>query len=121
MSFGDRLRKIRQDRRLSQPEVADMVGVSKSTYSNWENDKFYPKTRCFARLIEVFEISAEELIGANWKVTVSEPISDDDSKEKMVMEGNVFRMLETLFKNQYELQKRLEFRIEELERKSGTN
>lgn len=39
MSFGDRLRKIRQDRRLSQPEVADMVGVSKSTYSNWENDK----------------------------------------------------------------------------------
>jgi transcriptional regulator with XRE-family HTH domain len=35
-TIGDRLRKAREDRGLTQPELADLIGVSRSTVGNYE-------------------------------------------------------------------------------------
>ncbi len=42
MIFGDRVNKLRKKLSLSKTELADRVGVSIATISNWENWKSTP-------------------------------------------------------------------------------
>ena len=49
--FGERLRELREERGLTQPELADALGVSKNTVFVWEKEKRRPKkTMIFSRL-----------------------------------------------------------------------
>lgn len=41
--FGERLRELREERGLTQPELADALGVSKNTVFVWEKEKRRPK------------------------------------------------------------------------------
>lgn len=38
MAIGSNLRKLRSKTKFSQQEVADMLGLDRSTYINWENE-----------------------------------------------------------------------------------
>ena len=42
MELARQLRTKREERGLSQDEVAKAIFVSRQTISNWENDKTYP-------------------------------------------------------------------------------
>ena len=39
MQLGEKLYKLRESRNMSQEELAERLGVSRQTISNWENDK----------------------------------------------------------------------------------
>lgn len=43
--MGDHIRKVRLDRKLSQPKVAKMIGVSTDCITNWELNRFCPKIK----------------------------------------------------------------------------
>ena len=40
--FGERLRRYRRDKGLTQQELADQIGVSNKTVSRWESGGGYP-------------------------------------------------------------------------------
>jgi transcriptional regulator with XRE-family HTH domain len=42
-TFGDRLRKARRSRRLSQREFARLLGESEKSIANWEGDVAKPR------------------------------------------------------------------------------
>lgn len=42
MTFGDALTKARKMAELNQTELAEMIGVSQSQISKWENSSGYP-------------------------------------------------------------------------------
>ena len=42
-SFGAVLRKYRNKNEMSQPELAEIMGISRNTITNWENDKCRPE------------------------------------------------------------------------------
>ncbi|WP_299034340.1 helix-turn-helix domain-containing protein, partial [uncultured Anaerococcus sp.] len=42
MKIGDKLKKARMDKKLTQEEVAEKIFVSRQSISNWENNKTYP-------------------------------------------------------------------------------
>lgn len=62
-NLGSRIRELREDKRLTQPQLAELIGVSKSVVSFWENDVNEPKASYIARLAEVFGVSAGYLLG----------------------------------------------------------
>ena len=62
MTFGTKLHKLREQNRLSQQEVADLIGVSQNTYSRWESDIITFKIEYLPKLAEVFKVEPTELI-----------------------------------------------------------
>lgn len=59
--LGNRLRRLRQDRELSIEDVARKLGVSSSTYREWENGRSI-RGEPYVRMRDLFQISLEELM-----------------------------------------------------------
>ncbi|MDE7083877.1 MAG: helix-turn-helix domain-containing protein [Clostridia bacterium] len=59
--FAARLKDIRNEVGLSREEVAERLGVAVSTYGNWEQGRRTPGITEIYKLLDVFEIDANEL------------------------------------------------------------
>lgn len=62
MIIGEQLRDARQQHQLSQEQIAEMLGVSRQTISNWETSKSYPDVERVMRLAEIYHLSLDELL-----------------------------------------------------------
>ena len=63
--FCEKLKDIRDEKRLSQKAISEKLGVAVSTYANWEQGRTEPCINDIYRLIEVFEVDANELFDIN--------------------------------------------------------
>ncbi len=61
MIFANRLKELRNEAKLSRDEVAQKLGVALSTYANWEQGRRCPNVYEIYKIIEIFEIEANEL------------------------------------------------------------
>lgn len=62
MEIGEKLRRARQERALTQEELAHRLGVSRQTISSWENDRSYPDIGSIISLSDLYAISLDELL-----------------------------------------------------------
>lgn len=64
-TFGDRLRKVRRSRHLSQREFARLLGESEKSVANWEGDVSRPRdvVALSKKVQEVYGIPADWLLG----------------------------------------------------------
>lgn len=60
---GERLRLIREAHELSQLELADVIGVTRTQITNLERGSTEPGLRVLVALCEHFEVSADWLLG----------------------------------------------------------
>jgi transcriptional regulator with XRE-family HTH domain len=74
--FADRLRQARQrvrsssGQRMTQGDLASLVGVERNTVSRWENSGVRPKDpEVIAKLAEVLRVSMEWLVGSSEEPT----------------------------------------------------
>ncbi len=65
MTFGERLRKLRQDKGLSQPQLAAEIGITKQAISNYEKDLFSPSLSVLKEIALTLHCSADYLIGVS--------------------------------------------------------
>lgn len=61
--FHENLKAARLKKGLSQQEVADLVGVAKSTYSMWETGNREPNLMRIKALTRVLDVTGDELLG----------------------------------------------------------
>lgn len=59
--FSERLKELREERQLSQKDIAEMLGCAVSTYANWEQGRREPSIYDIFNLLYVFEIEANDL------------------------------------------------------------
>lgn len=62
MQIGDKLKNKRNEAGLSQEVLAERIGVSRQTISNWENNRSYPDIGSVLRLSDLYGISLDELL-----------------------------------------------------------
>ena len=62
MQFGDRLKQIRINKDLKQEDAAKMLGIDRSTYTNYENNARFPTKETLIRIIAVLNISVDYLL-----------------------------------------------------------
>lgn len=62
MTIGEKIYTLRGQRRMSQDDLAEKIGVSRQTVSNWETDKVRPDTDKVILLCGLFDISADYLL-----------------------------------------------------------
>ena len=79
----ENLKKIRNERNISQKTVADFLGVSQQAYANYENGKRQPEYKILAILADYFNVSVDYLLGREEikkapAVAEAEKISDPD-------------------------------------------
>lgn len=59
------IRELREDRDIKQKVVAEYLGVSQQTYSNYENGHREIPVWAVIKLSEYYEVSTDYLLGAN--------------------------------------------------------
>ncbi len=62
-TFGQKLKKARDDCDLSQAEAAQKVGVSQQNLSKYENGVLEPSIETLGKLCDLYCVSADWLIG----------------------------------------------------------
>lgn len=68
--FNKNLKLAREQKGLSQKDVAEKIGVAKSTYSLYESGNREPNVQTIKKISDVLGVSADELLGIN-----SEPLT----------------------------------------------
>ena len=63
--IGDRIKKLRRERNLTQEEVAAHLGISFQAISKWERGDGYPDITILPALARYFKISVDDLLGMN--------------------------------------------------------
>ena len=63
--LGERIKTLRLEKALTQPQLAKMIGVSNGMISIWENNINEPKATYVKKLAEVLEVSTDYLLGLN--------------------------------------------------------
>ena len=62
MGLGDRIYELRTKKKLSQGDLADILGVSRQSISKWETNCSTPDLDKLIRLSEIFGLSLDELV-----------------------------------------------------------
>ena len=59
------LKERRKEKKISQQELAQLIGVRRETIVHLENNRYNPSLEMALRIAEVFECSVEELFQLN--------------------------------------------------------
>ena len=61
MTIGKIIKQLRSVHSLSQEDLAEQLGVSSQTISNWENDRTVPALDYMKKLCEEYQLSLDQL------------------------------------------------------------
>lgn len=75
-SFGDRLRKIREDKGLSQSELAHKTGFQPSAISHFESGRRSPSFENLKRLADALSVTIDFLLGRESEPKSAGPIAE---------------------------------------------
>lgn len=76
--LGNKLVKLRKENKLSQDSLADKLGVTRQTISNWELNITKPDIIQIKNLSEIFNMSIDELLDNNTKDIIEKKISNTE-------------------------------------------
>ena len=77
MEVGKRIKRFRQDLKLSQEELAGKIFVTRQTISNWENGKNYPDVNSLVLLSQLFNTSLDILVKGD-VIEMKKQVAQDD-------------------------------------------
>ncbi|MBJ6746411.1 helix-turn-helix transcriptional regulator [Streptococcus sp. 121] len=90
----NRLKELRTEKKLTQKELADIIGTTKLTISNWENDKHSMNSEKAKVLADYFGVPVGYLLGYSGKsLSISGNLKAGD---KINLRGTIATIDETL-------------------------
>ena len=60
--IGSKIKAARLKKKMTQEQVAELLGVSRQTISNWENEKSYPDIISVIKMSDCYEVSLDYLL-----------------------------------------------------------
>ena len=81
MLAGQRLREARKNANLTQVELANMLGIKAAEISQYESDKRTPRWPVFRKMLDILDITADEVLGR--EITVHD---DEECKVRLSKE-----------------------------------
>ena len=61
MDFGKQIKQMRLERKLTQEQMAEQLGVSRQAVSNWEINKNLPDLELIISMSRLFSVSLDDL------------------------------------------------------------
>lgn len=93
VDFGQRLKELRKTNGLTQQQLADKLGITKSVVSYYELSERCPSPEIIIKLADIFHTTTDCLLGVSEKINTVD-ISDLTNEEQQL----VYMLIETLRK-----------------------
>lgn len=71
MNFGQKLRTLRNEKHLTQQQLADLLGMTKGNISYYENDIKAPPSDIIVKISRIFHVTTDYLLGNETNQTIS--------------------------------------------------
>lgn len=81
MEFGNRLKELRLHSGLTQKQLADQIGVTKSVISYYELQERTPSPDVLIKFSSVFHVTSDYLLGIERKKTLDITGLDDEDEK----------------------------------------
>lgn len=98
--LGKKIKLYRENKKMTQNEVAGILDVSPATISKYESDALEPNIESLKRLAELFQISVDELLNdEEKKIDISKINVLDILREQksMKLKGNLYHNTQIIF------------------------
>lgn len=98
--LGDKIKLYRENKKMTQNEIANILDVSPATVSKYESGALEPNIESLKRLAELFEISIDELLNdEEYKFDISKINVLDILREQkeMKLKGNLYHRTQVSF------------------------
>ncbi|MDE6937378.1 MAG: helix-turn-helix domain-containing protein, partial [Lachnospiraceae bacterium] len=69
LNLSDNIIRLRRERKITQEELADFLGVTKASVSKWENAQSVPDIMLLLQMAAFFDITIDGLIGYDPRLT----------------------------------------------------
>ncbi len=74
--ISSNLRHLRNSRKLSQQELADMMGIGRTTIANIESNLANPGHKTLLEIVKIFDVSIDDLLNVDISAIIS-PIAEE--------------------------------------------
>lgn len=85
MNFGSRLKTLRIKKKLTQQQLADLLGLTKSVISAYENGLRYPAYDVLIKIARIFKVSTDYLLGVEIKREIDTSGLTDEQIEALIV------------------------------------
>ncbi len=82
--LGDRLRAIRKEYGLTQQNIADVLGVDRTTYTVYEGGSITPSPATLVKLSQIYNVTVGYLIGVEENHPELRKIPDEKQEKKLL-------------------------------------
>lgn len=84
MTFGEKLRKFRTDKGLTQDELAEILYVSRTAVSKWESGRGFPNIESLKAISKYFSVTVDVLLSGDELISLAE---QEQSRKEMHIFG----------------------------------
>lgn len=85
VNFGEKVKKLRHEKDLTQQQLAELLGVAVSAISSYESGNRYPSYEVLISLARIFHVSTDYLLGLE-KLKTVDVSSLDDNEIKVILQ-----------------------------------
>ena len=116
MMIGDRIKQLRLDAKMTQPELAKKLNVTRSAVATYENKTRQPSFHVLVRLAQIFRVSTDYLLLGNDNDSLD--VSGLSGDQKMILLSLIrnFKDTNEIIRSDVRLKKELATRNRELEK-----
>lgn len=83
MDFGKQIKKIREEKNITQEQMAKSLSITRQAVSNWENNRNLPDIEMLIAIAQVYSVSLDQLIlGEDKMNNITEKLIKDGSEIK---------------------------------------
>lgn len=88
LHLGENIVRLRRQEKMTQEELANLMGVSKSSVSKWETGATYPDIVFLPELANLFDVTLDELLGYEPQLSREQIRKIYNELSKEMSEGN---------------------------------
>ena len=91
MTLGEKLKRLRTDKKLTQDELAEILFVSRTAISKWESGRGFPNIESLKAISRFFSVSVDDLLSGEELITLAE---QEQRQKEMHIKDMIFGLLD---------------------------
>lgn len=100
--YSERLKELRKNKKLTQKEVAEKIGVARTTYAMYEQNRREPDNETLQKIADFFNVTTDYLLGRTDDPTMT---AKEEAYKKVTVNGSEIELSAEEYKVFQELKK----------------